>query len=56
MPLRKPRPGATASERREAAGFNIAAERRSGRPVKQAIAIGLAVAGLSNRRKKTRGK
>jgi len=53
MPLKKPRKGATKKQRKKIAGENIAKERRSGVPEKQAIAIGLSVAGLS---KKGKGK
>jgi hypothetical protein len=52
MPLIKPRKGATKKQKRKIASANIAIEKRAGRPIKQAIAIGLNSAGLG--RKKTR--
>lgn len=52
MPLIKPRKGASKKRKRVIASKNIAAEIRSGRPKKQAIAIGLSVAGLSRKKRK----
>ena len=52
MPLIKPRKGASKKRKRAIASKNIATEIRSGRPKKQAIAIGLSVAGLGKKRKK----
>jgi hypothetical protein len=52
MPLIKPRKGATKKQKRKIASDNIATERRAGKPIKEAIAIGLNSAGLG--RKKTR--
>jgi len=53
MPLKKPRKGASKKTRRKIASENIGAEIRSGRPKKQAIAIGLSVAGLSRKKRKS---
>lgn len=53
MPLIKPRKGASKKRRRKIASANIAAERRAGVPPKQAIAIGLSVAGLSRKKRKS---
>jgi len=52
MPLKKPRKGASKKTRRKIASENIGAEIRSGKPKKQAIAIGLSVAGLSRKKRK----
>ena len=52
MPLIKPRKGASKKRKRAIASKNIAAEIRSGKPKKQAIAIGLSVAGLSRKKRK----
>jgi len=56
MPLAKPRKGATKKQKRKVASKNIATEIRSGKSKKQAIAIGLATAGLSNKKKKKKAK
>lgn len=53
MPLIKPRKGASKKRKRAIASKNIGAEIRSGRPKKQAIAIGLSVAGLSRKKRKS---
>lgn len=54
MPLKKPRKGSTKKQKRKVASDNIATEIKAGKPKKQAIAIGLSSAGLSNKRKKKR--
>ena len=52
MPLVKPRKGASKKQKRKIASENIATERRAGRPIQQAIAIGLSSAGLSKKKKR----
>lgn len=52
MPLLKPKKGASKKQKRKIASKNIAAEIRSGKPKKEAIAIGLSVAGLSKKKKR----
>jgi len=52
MPLIKPRKGASKKRRRAIASKNISAEVKSGVPPRQAIAIGLSVAGLGRKKKK----
>jgi len=52
MPLIKPRKGASKKTKRKIASKNISREVRAGVPQKQAIAIGLSVAGLSKKKKK----
>jgi len=54
MPLVKPRKGASKKQKQRVASINIGREVRAGVPQKQAIAIGLSVAGLG--RKKTKRK
>ena len=54
MPLIKPKKGASKKQRRKIASKNIAAEVRSGRPLKQSVAIGLSTAGLSKNKKTTK--
>lgn len=56
MPLVKPRKNASKKTKRKAASKNIAAERRAGKPEKQAIAIGLNAAGMGKKRKSSRGR
>jgi len=56
MPLKKPRKGASKKQREKVAGENIATEMRSGRPRKQAIAIGLSVAGLGKKKRSKSSK
>ncbi len=51
MPLIKPRKGASKKQRRKIASANISAERKAGKPIQQAIAIGLHSAGLGKKRK-----
>lgn len=53
MPLIKPRKGASKKQRRKVASTNIATEVRAGTPQKQAIAIGLSVAGLGRKKRKS---
>lgn len=52
MPLIKPRKGASKKTKRKAASTNISREIKAGVPRKQAIAIGLNVAGLGKKKKK----
>jgi len=52
MPLIKPGKRASKKRKQRAASANIATEIRSGRPRKQAIAIGLSVAGLGRKKRK----
>jgi len=56
MPLVKPRKGASKKQRRKVASTNIGREIRAGVPNKQAIAIGLNVAGLSRKNSKRKRK
>ena len=55
MPLVKPRKGASKKTKRKAASTNIKREMDAGVPRKQAIAIGLNVAGLSRKKKGKKG-
>jgi len=56
LPLIKPRKGASKKRRRAIASTNIGREIRAGVPNKQAIAIGLSVAGLGRKRTKRKKK
>lgn len=56
MPLIKPKKGSSKKTKEKAASKNIAAEMKSGKPKKQAIAIGLQAAGLSKKKKKKKKK
>ena len=56
MPLIKLRKGASKKRRRAIASTNIGREIRAGVPNKQAIAIGLNVAGLSRKSRKRKKK
>lgn len=51
MPLKKVKKGATIKEKRKVASDNIKREIHAGKSKKQAIAIGLSSAGLSNKNK-----
>jgi hypothetical protein len=51
MPLIKPRKGSSKKQKRKVASQNISIERRAGRPLKQAIAIGLSSVGLGKKKK-----